>query len=298
MHKLKKSGVQVMSLNPDFSFDDEISPQNSIVNSKGDIIVLMSWHTRTLKFFKSSSEKRTLCMASTEELKEHLFESYVIAMDIDAKDNIYLLTRFRESDGQILSFKLFIFYENGYKKLESSLPFLPTSILPVCLAINKDGKIGILNCEEKMMFIGDVCDELNSFKVEISFSLKEVDIMTDFFLSYVGVKFADFTGTNIIAADYHAISVYSGNGQFQRKIELVEEHGSIESFAIDHVTKRILVKTYHPSGRRLLSFSETGELIDSLYLGSSEWIKNADLRSHPNGPVALVDKIGAALIQL
>ncbi len=70
----------------------------------------------------------------------------------------------------------------------------------------------------------------------------------------------------------------------------------IYSVAINHVTKRILVKM---RAGNLLSFSETGELIDSLSLQSSKWTHYAGLTSHPNGPVALVDYYSrAVLLQL
>jgi hypothetical protein len=297
VHKLKQSGLQVMSLNPDFFFENEISQQDSVVNSKGDVIVLKSWHTRTIKLFKSSGESRTLCLDTKEKLSEPLVEGFVAAMDIDAEDNMYLIIKFRENDNQFEIFKLFIFNENGSKKLECPLPFDRSSYeATVRMAIDKNGKIAVFYCKEKILYIGDV--ERNTFEVQKRLHLREVDIMAHFFSSYAKVRFADFSGTKIIAADYHAVSVYSVNGQLEREITVPEEHGTIDSVAINHVTKRILVKTYHPSGRSLLSFSENGELIERLYLGSSEWIKEAEIISHPKGPVALVGKIGAALIQL
>ena len=38
--KLEEFGVQAMSLNPDFTFGDEILPKLSAVNSKGDILAM------------------------------------------------------------------------------------------------------------------------------------------------------------------------------------------------------------------------------------------------------------------
>ncbi len=92
-------------------------------------------------------------------------------MDIDVEDNIYVITTFQESDDEPWSFKLFIFDKNGNKKLESPLPFLQGSLQAVRMAINKDGKIAILKWETKVLYIGNVCIEQNSFKVDKSFSL-------------------------------------------------------------------------------------------------------------------------------
>ena len=174
VERVEESGVQVMSPNLDFTFDDKISPNNSFVNSKGEILALTQ-SRRSLKIFKPSGESRTLCEVP-----------YVTAADINAENNIYLITQFREGDGQVWSFKLLVFNENGHRKLESPLPFHQTDIsvfqrqgmgllesflvssfepnfelfilllawlcTKVSLAVNKDGKIAILNYEKKTLY--------------------------------------------------------------------------------------------------------------------------------------------------
>ena len=286
IERLKGSGMQVMSVDTDFTFDDEIcSEYFSVVNSKGDIVALTQ-DKRTFKVFKRSGESRILCEAPREERAP---ECYIDAMDIDAEDNLYVIAGFREGDDESWSFKLFIFDENGNKNLESPLPFLQYSILKgVRMAINKDGKIAILNCEENILYIGDVCVELNSFKVDKSFSINK----------YINaVRFSSFDGT-IIAANIFTVYIYTENGELQREIERPTGYmGYIDTVAINHVTKRILVISRAPDCS-LLSFSETGELQDSLCLGSRAWIDRAKLKSHPNGPVALVGETRATLLQL
>ena len=283
IEKLKGSGMQVMSPDTDFILD-EIYSHDSVVNSKGDIVA-QTQNRRAFKTFERSGESLILCVAP---------EWYVVAMDIDAEDNLYVLTRFREGNDQSWSFKLFILDENGNKKLECPLSFLQTSILYITgvpMAINKDGKIAILNREENILYIGDVCVELNSFKVDKSFSLSLRE-------SYIcAVRFSSFGGT-IIAAGRETVYIYTEDGELQRKIKKPTGYGDIDSVAINHVTKHILLKTNDSSGCSLLSFSESGELQNSLCLGTSEWIGYAVLKSHPNGPVALVGKTGATLLQL
>ena len=272
--KLKGSGMQVISLGTDFTFGDKIYPlYHSVVNSKGNIVALTQ-DKRTFKVFKRSGESRILCEAPREE---HASKCYVVAMAIDGEDNLYVITKFREKNDQSWSFKLFIFDENGNKKLECPLPFLQTSsfIGSVPIAINKDGKIG------------NVCVELNSFKVDKSFSFTD---------SYA-VRFSSFDGT-IIGEGMYAVYIYTENGELQRKIETPTGYGYMHSVAINHVTKHILVKTDQSPDWSLLSFSETGELQDSLCLGYRAWIQDAELKSHPNGPVALVSETGATLLQL
>ena len=288
IEKLKGSGMQVMSLDSNFTFGDEIySRDYSVVNSKGDIVALTQ-DERPFKVFKRSGESRILCEAPREERAS---AHYVKAMDIDAEDNLYVIT-------ESCSFVLFIFDENGNKKLECPLPFLQNSAKRVRMAINKDGKIAILDLdpellyhsENNILYIGNVCVELISFKVDKSFSLEKS--------LYYSVRFASFDGT-IIVEGVFTVYIYTENGELQRKIETPTRYGYInQSVAINHITKHILVKTIQPSGCSLLSFSETGELQDSLCLGTSEWIQNAELKSHPNGPVALVGQTRATLLQL
>jgi hypothetical protein len=287
IERLKGSGMQVMSLGTDSTFGEKIcSGYHSVVNSKGDIVALTQ-DGRTFKVFKRSGESRILCEVPREERASG---HYVEAMDIDAEDNLYVIARVREGDDESWSFKLFIFDENGNKNLESPLPFLQISRYIVCMAINKDGKIAILNYEENILYIGDVYVELNSFKVDKSFSInKYID----------AVRFSSFDGT-IIAANTSTVYIYTENGELQREIERPTGYmGYIDTVAINHVTKRILVKISRAlADCSLLSFSETGELQDSLCLETSEWIQNAGLKSHPNGPVALVGQTRATLLQL
>jgi hypothetical protein len=189
---------------------------------------------------------------------------------------------------------LSVFDENGNKKLECPLPFHLRCTDNVRMAVNKNGKIAILSSEGNILYIGNICVELNSFRVDKSLSLKEFNVWG--YSSLVSIRFSDFNGTKIIAANNEYVYIYTEDGQVQRKIKIPKEHRFIVSVAINHVTKRILVKTSQPS---LLSFSETGELIDNLCLEwRRKWIRHVQLKSHPNGPIALVSCTGAALLQL
>jgi hypothetical protein len=111
--------------------------------------------------------------------------------------------------------------------------------------------------------------------------------------------FTDCNETKVIVGDMFSFYIYNEDGQKLRKINIYEEHGHISSVTINHVLKHIVVKKKnYSSGHSLMNFSKTGELIGSLYLGSSEWIESAYLTSHPNGAVTLVGTKGAALLRM
>ena len=282
---ISKETVQV----PEFDFNDDIQSEISVVNSRGEIIALTR-SEHSFKIFKPSGESRTLFATPREH---HAANCFKVAMDIDSKDNIYLITRFQDGS-QKWSYKLHIFDENGKSKCSSPLHFLQSCFSVVRMAISNDGKIAILNCKKKLLNIMYVRFELNSFEVD-----KELSLEKSKKEHFVSLKFqSGFNETRIIVAYSRTIYIYEENGRRKKKIEM-DKAMEILSFALDYIRKRFLVKTYHSSGCSVLRFaSSTGELIDSLCFGSSEWIIDANLICHPNGPVALVRKTGATLLQL
>ena len=276
---ISKESVQV----PEFDFNDDIQSEISVVNSRGEIIALTR-NDHSFKIFKPSGESRTLHGTPRE---------HHTAMDIDSKDNIYLITSFQDGR-QKRSYNLHIFDENGESKFACPLHFLESPSRTMRIAISNDGQIAILNCTKKLLHIGHVCFEVNSFEVD-----KELSLEKSLEEHPVSLKFqSGFNETRIVIADSHTIHIYAENGRRQQKIKMDQEM-KIRSFALDYINGRFLVKTYHSSGCSLLRFaSSTKELIDILCFGSSEWITGADLLCHPNGPVALVRKTGATLLQL
>ncbi len=295
VEKLEKSGVKVMSPYPDFKFGDKIFPPSSVINSKGDIIAEMS-KENTIKIFqpsrsRDSTENRTFCEISEPEVDM----SYrIVSMDIDAEDNLYVVAAFRENGSQYGD-KLCIFDKDGNGKLKCLLPIVlqNSSYVKLPMAVDKDGEIAILNCDEKNLYTGNVHDELHLKK----FKLKTRNEL--FHTSRGNMRFSDFDGTNIIAAAKTAVNIFTEEGVLQRKIKIPEGYGSIASVAVNHGKNRILIQTSILAGRfSLLSFSETGELMESLCLKSCDWIEYSKVISHPNGKVAIVGETGAALLQL
>lgn len=296
VEKLEDSGVRVMSPYPHFKFRDKIFPPHAVVNSKGKIVAEM-FQENTIKIFQNPDECHTFCEIPNED---NAMLCRIVEMDIDAEDSLHVLAGFHDKTSQQWSYKLFIFDEDGKKTQESLLPFLQNSSwIKLRMAVNKDGKIAILNCQERILHIGSPKLDSKSFK----------RIEVDSKLSRTGrgnMRLMDFDETKILSANRRHVRVYTEEGKLECKFKTPEEHGFIASVAISHTTKRILVETSILSDRlTILSYSERGKLTDSLCLcldklclKRSKWIEYAKLSSHPNGAVALVGETGAALLQL
>ena len=98
--KLENSGVEVMSSqSSDVTFDEDVNPDCSAVNSKGEIVAKIAGKG-TLKIFKRSGESRKLC----DVPRKAAGEWWVRAMDVDEEDNIYVITAFEEREDKTWRF--------------------------------------------------------------------------------------------------------------------------------------------------------------------------------------------------
>ena len=291
--ELEESGLQVMSSWADFTFNDEINPELAVVNSTGEIIGLTSDSDTFRVFSQRSGEIRSLCEGAKTI---HIGTHSVCAMGIDDEDNIYVITQFHETESSASCFMLFIM--TGHKKLEYPVPFLPKSSIGVRIAIHKGGKIAILDSEDSMLCFANVSVGQNSFNIEKIISLRQPWLESD--PSSMKIVPSYFTaGTDaFILYDENNVYIVTESGNLQRQITIPKEDGIIESIAINHTRKQILVQTRTQSYYSLLSFSENGELLDNLLLASNELNQYVCLTSHPKGPVALVNTKGAVLLQL
>ncbi|XP_028406532.1 uncharacterized protein LOC114529008 [Dendronephthya gigantea] len=310
IEKYKESGVEITSPYLRYTFSESIDRSRCFVNSKREVVAKIP-RDDSVKILKPSGESRTIFDPSKQE---DLPSCKVAAMDIDAEDNLYVITAFRESDDQPWSYKLMIFDENGEKKLESLLPFENTVInkyrqfklmaeyngqmfrglrvdifgYVVPIAVNNDKMIAVFDREKQILHVGTSC-KTNSFEVHNSFHLKELSDRVNM------IRFLDNNGTKIIAAGYlkDCFYIYTENGELERKVMIPKKYGYIYSVAINYITKRILVITN--GGRYLCSFSETGELKDDVEL---EFLSFVKIISNLHGAVALVWEQRVTFLQL
>ena len=284
LSRLSVYGVKAMSLDRDLIFDDLISPHCSAVNSKREIIGMgtRAAEKGSITIFKSSGESRSFC--------EFPKNYQIITMDIDAEGNLYLIALRKCSVfAEPYRYILFIFAENGESKLEYSRLFSARSrrdISPVPIAINEEKIIALFDTKHKKVQFGDTRCADFCFNREIYLT---GTLSKKVFLRFVNTKL-------IVANSLNTVNVYTVDGELQCKFRIRKQYGMIDSVAINYVTKHILFKTY--ANDQLFSFTETGELVASVCLGKSKWIRDAVVASHPNGTLALVGETEAAFLQL
>lgn len=277
--KLEESGLQIRSPLPDMTFGENVYTEMSAVNSTGEIIIALTETERVFKSFQRSRKSQSLVRKIPK--KERVSNLVEIAMDVDVNDNLYVVSAFRESSHGSACCKLLIFDSTGNTKGEYPLPFLKSHWPKVRLAVNKDGEIAILDSKSKIVYVGNACSEPCSFQVKKTFTIKKLDHV-------VGFKFqATANGKRVIVVYPHSICIYRENGHLERHIKITDQ--KIRSCAIN-AKQNFLLKTHYRAGCSLVTLSDVGELLDMLCVGPDEWIASAQLCSHPNGHVALVDK--------
>ncbi|XP_028406561.1 uncharacterized protein LOC114529035 [Dendronephthya gigantea] len=159
VRQLMESGVRIMSLDPDITFGEKILPCLSLVNRKREIIAVCQSNPGTIRTFKSSGESRTVCEVPYLQDKDAL-GLRIMAMDIDAKDSLYLIVGFTKKSNEKWSYKLFVYDKNGTKIVEDPLPFVPKKSFfsPensafLYMSINPSGKVAIYDSESSIVYI-------------------------------------------------------------------------------------------------------------------------------------------------
>ena len=290
LERYSESRVKITSPYPNFTFPKAVRQSCCVINSEREVVARLEGRNNFVRILKPSGESRTIFDPSKQE---DASDCEVYAMDIDAEDNVYVIMAFRESDDQLYSFKLLVFDKHGDKKLESLLPFQCEYFCDVCMAINNDKKIAVVDMENQILRIGTLC-KTDSFEVDNSFHIHKSSGNEQ------AIRFLDDNGTKIIFANSgDCFYIYTENGELERKVIIPEEYRGIWSVAINYITKRILVMAGVESVY-LCSFSEAGELKNNVYLGREKYdiFLFDKVISNPHGAVALVKEWRVIFLQL
>ena len=256
--------------------DSRIHVAEFAVNSRGEIILLN--HDKITVIYSAGESKDVMFPDPTET---NVVDAYRKSIAVDSNNNVYAIRRLetRDENGSVKEdFVLYIFDENYNIKHVSVLDFLEAAerYPDVNIAVDKNQNLILLTAWNNQVY---VCDNLGNLKFQfkrdarclvrcLSIS-KNNDIMT-------------------VSGDRRAVLTYSTEVDLKSKIKLPEGH-EVEQVAFHHGICKIIVLTYvkKEDSYFLLSYSETGELENSVFFCEKVVYFDIDMKGLSSGPIAV-----------
>ena len=254
--------------------DSRIRSRDFAVNSRGDIILLTE---NKITIIYSTGESKDVALPEPTET----IAVYRLAMDVavDSNDNVYALRRFDRNDenGEKYEFVLYVFDENYNIKHVSVLDFLDTRRYPlVKIAVDKNQNLYMITHWDNQVY---VCD--NEGKLKFKFE-RDGD-------SLRSLSISNNNDVMIVSHDLSAVEIYTTKGNLKSTIKVPEGHKA-RNVAFHHGMCKIIVLTYleKQDSYFILSFSETGELGNSVFFRKKDYERNyVDMKSHPSGQIVV-----------
>ena len=200
---------------------------------------------------------------------------------VDSNDDVYAVTRLDRRDGNggnKYVFVLYVFDENYNVKHVSVLDFLGGGKYAyVKIAVDKNQNLYMITDWNNQVY---VCD--NEGKLKFKFERDGHDRSS--------LSISNNNDVMIVSDDLSAVQIYTTEGNLKSTIKVPEGHYAWW-VAFHHGMCKIIVLTYvqKQDSWLILSFSETGELENSVFFGKGKtWRNNLNIKSHPSGPVAVI----------
>ena len=258
--------------------DDVLYPQNSAVNSQGDVIVAQC-RDKALKVIS-----KTGSISKVVELPEprggKFIAQYIVGIAVDNNNKVYVLrcVETRTKNGVVRSYVLCVLDENYHVKLEWVLDFLEKRThCEIKLAINTNNNIIMIQAFDPHVYI---CD--NNAKLKHKFEHGS------------GLSPSlSISGRNEImmsSRDLKAVHICSEEDNLNSTIKLPEGHQAI-GVAFHYVICKIIVLSYvqKKDSYFILCYTEGGELETSTFFSKKSFGEcHPEIKSHPSGPVAVV----------
>ena len=258
------------------ALDEEIFPYTAAVNSHSEVIVKAS--RNSIKIISRNGEAKTVELSNPKEF-DNVTEHQVETLAVDQNDKVYVLSAHkRETEhGNAYKYALSILDENYNVIHTCLLDFLEIRYGWHKMVINKNNYIIITQRGDPNVYI---CDELGQLKHKFEVTTFE-DVPT------LGIS----EKNEIITSCWRRqdVKIYTEEGNLKSTIKLPENH-MVVSVAFHHVMCKIIVLTWkNHFSCFLLSYSESGELETTTFVGKDIFpMYEISLKSHPSGPVVVV----------
>ncbi|XP_028392542.1 uncharacterized protein LOC114517095 [Dendronephthya gigantea] len=283
LKKMLKHGVR----SPNQFLFDQIDNSSCIaVNSKGEIVAKNNSGNSLEVLGTDSKVLGSFCFDSEADGFE------ILALATDSDDFVYAVTRYKNKSHDLFCYKLYIFgVDLGYVEKQFYLECLTGAGEGhhiVCLAVCPSSKnILVTKQDDAKVFVFYPNGESRN-----SFGLQAWNLIRDLEISARGeVAAAELVGKTV--------GIYTQDGTLKHEITLPGLH-KVCGLAFDRVDNTVVVLTEVLTGcfheYRLLSYSESGELLRSLVLPRQKKDVGYHLTSHPKGPLAVVHKTGVIFL--
>ena len=266
------SGVKLDTIEYDLDFQ-------VAVNGYGDVVVpggIVSPNSAIV--ISKTGEKKEIKLPETYRECE-IVDQYNKGVAVDKNNNVYFVkwfkTRTINGDEEYL-YVLYILDANYNMKQEYKLDFLKGTISDfVSIAVKMNNDIVISKWKDSEVF---VCDDRGNLKHKFE---REPQFLYSLSISN---KNEIMTRPN----NDNAVYIYSEEGNLKSTIKPPEGH-RIRGVAFHFVFSKIIVVTYVKKKKSyfLLCYTEEGELESTTYFGNGSDIRDLNITSHPNGPVAV-----------
>ena len=262
------------------ALDEEIFPYTAAVNRHSKVIVKA--FDKSIKIISRNGEAKTVELSNPKEF-DNVTEHTVEAVAVDKNDKVYVLCRLKtetEHDNAE-SYALSILDENYNVIHTCLLDFLEIRCgSEIKMVINKNNDIIITQIDDPNVYI---CDELGQLKHKFEATTFKHE-------PTLGIS----EKNEIITSCFYRedVKIYTEEGNLKSTINLPEDH-MVVSVAFHHVMGKIIVLTWKVGDDScfLLSYSESGELETTTFVGKDIFpMYEISLKSHPSGPVVVVQK--------
>ena len=249
--------------------------KNFAVNSQGDIIIV---NDEQIRIIYSTGESKDVMFPDPTESNVVYRELKDVA--VDSNDNAYVVRQLttRDENGKKFHFVLYVFDENYNIKNVSVLHFLTTDRFPyVEIAVDQNRNLYMIPDWDRQVY---VCD--NAGKLKFKFK-PDGDYLCSLSISSNNDVMMVSDDCGVVGV----VQIYTSEGNLKSTIKVPEGHYA-ESVAFHHGMCKIIVSTYvlKQESRFMLSYSEKGELENSVLLHKAGGYYVGELCCHPKGPCA------------
>ena len=265
-----------------------ICPHTSAVNSHGDVFLIN--YSDSIKLINKKGKRKVVNLPSHGG---DVDAKTILALAVDNNDNVYVVRCLitYAGNGDVRSYYVLDVLDENYNVKQDSrrLEFLKEDFSDVEIAINKNNDI-IMTRLRGFQAQVHICDNTGKLKHKFERTLLYKPIL--------GICGQDEIMISSVDDDMNmgrAVEIYSEEGDLKSTIKLPKGHVAL-GLAFHYVICKIIILTSVKEKYVLLCYTEAGELETTAFFRKADEFPIPNIKSHPSGPVAVIDRKGITFI--